>query len=83
MCKFCGYYKSSNGGVSGKRININKCANRTDITDCQIHKGENDDECAIIIFSCGMARGYFNIKYCPICGGDLRSEENERMRTGN
>lgn len=23
------------------------------------------------------------INYCPICGRDLRSEENERIRTGN
>lgn len=77
MCEFCDYYHSSKGGVSGKQIKISKCANQTDLTDCQIHKGENDDEYSIVIFSYGMAKGYFNIKHCPICGIDLSSEENE------
>ena len=78
MCEFCNYYHSSNGGISGKEIKILPCANETDLTDCQIHKGSNDDKYGMVIFSHGMTKGYFNINFCPICGRDLRSEENDK-----
>ena len=78
MCKFCDYYHSSKGGVSGKGIKILKCANETDLTDCQVHKGENDNEFSVVIFSFGITKGYFNINFCPICGRDLRSVKHDK-----
>lgn len=81
MCEFCDYYHSPNGGVSGKPIKINKCANETDLTDCQIMRNTHEKP-SIVIFSVGMAKGYFDIAYCPACGRKLSEvEENEPTAT--
>lgn len=74
MCEFCDYYHSSKGGVSGKEIKIQKCAEETHLTDCQVYKGENDNNYSIIIFSKGKGEGYFDINYCPICGSELKGD---------
>lgn len=75
MCEFCDCYHSSSGGTSGKPIKINKCANKTDLTDCAIMRETNEAPC-VIIYSCGLAKGYFEIAFCPICGRKL-SEVSE------
>ena len=72
MCEFCNNYHSSNGGTSGKDIKIKKCANETDLTDCTIVTPSTDSP-GIIIFSIGIAKGFIDINFCPICGRDLRS----------
>ncbi len=36
MCEFCDYYHSSKGGISGKTIKINKCANKNGLTDYMV-----------------------------------------------
>lgn len=75
MCEFCDYYHSTKGGVSGKSIKISKCANETDLTDCTVVSSENDNPC-MAIFSNGMAKGYFEVAYCPICGEKLSNEKS-------
>ena len=77
MCEYCDYYHSSNGGVSGKLIKIKKCANKTNLTDCQIHKCGTDDNFGIIVFDCGVAKGYFDIDFCPKCGKKLSERKLE------
>ena len=76
MCKFCDKYHSVKGGIAGAEIKIDKCSNETNLTDCQVVISKNDNP-ALIIFSHGIAMGYFDIKFCPMCGRELRSEENE------
>lgn len=70
MCEFCDKYHSVKGGVSGAEIKISKCGNETNLTDCQIMISQNDNP-AMIIYSHGMAMGYFYIEYCPKCGRKL------------
>lgn len=70
MCEFCGYYHSPNGGASGMLIKIVKCANKTDLTDCIIMRSQ-DENPSMVIFSHGIAKGYFDITYCPKCGERL------------
>ena len=70
MCEFCDKYHSVKGGIAGEEIKINKCSNKTNLTDCQVVISKNDNP-ALIIFSYGIAMGYFNIKFCPICGRKL------------
>ena len=70
MCEFCDYYHSTKGNTAGKEIKIHKCANETDLTDCQVICSDNDRP-ALIIFSYGAAKGYINIEFCPLCGRKL------------
>ena len=70
MCEFCEKYHSIKGDVSGAEIKIDKCANETNLTDCKVITSQNDNP-AIIIFSHGIAKGYFYIEYCPKCGRKL------------
>lgn len=76
MCEFCESSRTPKGHVFGKDIKINKCANETDLTDCQVVFGTPDTP-ALIIFAHGEAKGYVDIAYCPICGRKL-SEEAEK-----
>lgn len=73
MCEFCQGYNSLKGSTSGKSIKINKCANSTDLTDCNIVIPLNDTPC-IIIFDHGIAKGYVDAEYCFKCGRKLVEE---------
>ncbi len=80
MCGFCNFSHTTKGGVIGKPIDISKCANETDLTDCQIARLPDDDKYGVIIFSHGAAKGYFEIEFCPKCGKKLNNDlEQERI----
>lgn len=70
-CDFCDYYFSSSGGKSGKDIKIKPCANETELTDCTIAKHNNDKKYGLSIFANGIAKGYIEIDFCPMCGRKL------------
>lgn len=76
MCEYCEGYNSSKGGSHGKAIKITKCANPTELTDCNVIIPSNDKPC-IIIFAHGMAMGYIEADYCIKCGRKL-SEDKEK-----
>ena len=69
MCDFCKDYE--NNRIFGADIPIKKCANETDLTDAQIMKNRVDKVPGIVIYSHGMAKGYFDITFCPMCGRKL------------
>ena len=73
MCDFCKNYSVNR--IFGTDIPIKKCANETDLTDAQIMKNTGDKIPGIVIYSnhC-MAKGYFDIAFCPICGRKLVEE---------
>ena len=75
MCESCNIYHSVKCGIAGEEIKINKCSNETNLTDCQVVISKNDNP-ALIIFSHGIAMGYFDIKFCPMCGRELSHSDN-------
>lgn len=74
MCEYCEKYYSEKGMITGKSIKIKECAMSTDLTDCNVYRSPNENP-AIIIFSMGMAKGYMDINFCPMCGEKLSDEE--------
>lgn len=68
MCDFCNKYHSTKGITIGKSIEINQCATETDLKDCQVYLNKGDKPSIIIFDRFGSARGYFDIKFCPMCG---------------
>ena len=71
MCDFCNKYHSIKGITIGKSIEINQCATETDLKDCQVYLNKGDKPSIIIFDRFGAARGYFDIKFCPMCGRKL------------
>lgn len=71
MCDFCNKYHSIKGITIGKSIEINQCATETDLKDCQVYMNKGDKPSIIIFDRSGAARGYFDIKFCPMCGRNL------------
>ena len=71
MCEFCDKYNSTKGMKTGELMEIKSCATETDLKDCQVYLNNNDNPSIIIFDKYGMARGYFEIKYCPKCGRKL------------
>lgn len=74
VCEFCDKYYSQKGMITGKEIAINKCATDTDLKDCQVYLHGGDNPSIIIWGKNGMARGYFEIAFCPMCGRKLVEE---------
>lgn len=72
MCEFCNYYSSSIG-TAGKNIKINKCANETDLTVCNVMSNYKDVP-LLILYSGVLARGFIYINYCPMCGRKLKGD---------
>lgn len=70
-CDFCDFYSSTSGGKAGKDIKIKPCTNETDLTECTVIKHRDDEKWRMEICSNGMAKGYIEIDFCPICGGKL------------
>ena len=70
MCEFCKNY--DNNRICGANIPIQKCVNETNLTDAQIMMNTGDKLPGIVIYSnhC-VARGYFDISFCPMCGRKL------------
>lgn len=73
MCRFCKEWHDKNA-IFGADIKIHKCANETNLTTAQIMKKTNDSKSGVVIFQGGVAKGYFEIDYCPICGRKLVEE---------
>lgn len=73
MCEFCKDY--DNNRIFGANIPIQKCANETNLTNAQIMMNTGDKVPGIVIYSnyC-MAKGYFDIVFCPMCGRKLVEE---------
>lgn len=73
MCEFCN--SNDKKQIFGSHIAIHKCANETNLTDAQIMMNTGDKVPGIVIYSnyC-MAKGYFDIAFCPICGRKLVEE---------
>ena len=71
MCEFCNGKHSTKGMMIGKELKINQCATDTDLRDCQVYLNNNDKPSIIIFDKYGMARGYFEIEFCPMCGRKL------------
>ncbi len=69
MCDFCKDYE--NNRIFCANIPIKKCANETELTSAHVLKGVGDKVPAIIIYSYGAAKGYFDIAFCPMCGRKL------------
>lgn len=69
MCEFCG------NRLGNKAMIVHRCANKTDITACELAKHKDDEKYGIVIFSFGCAKGYFDINFCPICGRKLSEDE--------
>ena len=74
MCDFCNKYHSIKGITIGKSIEINQCATETDLKDCQVYLNKGDKPSIIIFDRFGAARGYFDIKFCPMCGRKLEQQ---------
>ena len=72
MCDFCKNY--SDNRIFGTDIPIKKCAYETDLTDAQIMMNTGDKVPGIVIYSYCMAKGYFDIVFCPMCGRKLVEE---------
>ncbi len=70
MCDFCKNYEKDK--IFGANIPIRKCANETDLTTAQIIKCSGDEMAGIVFYSYGMAKGYFDIMFCPMCGRKLK-----------
>lgn len=70
MCEFCN--SNDKKQIFGAHIPIHKCANETNLTDAQIMMNTGDKVPGIMIYSnyC-MAKGYFDIAFCPMCGRKL------------
>lgn len=73
MCEFCN--SNDKKQIFGSHIAIHKCANETNLTNAQIMMNTGDKVPGIVIYSnyC-MAKGYFDIAFCPICGRKLVEE---------
>ena len=71
MCEFCDKYHSGKGIITGKEMQIKKCASDTDLKDCQVYLRNGDNPTIIIWGKNGIARGYFEIEFCPKCGRKL------------
>jgi hypothetical protein len=74
MCEFCRKWHDENT-ICGANIKIYKCANETNLTNAQIMMNTGDKVPGIVIYSnhC-MAKGYFDIAFCPMCGRKLVEE---------
>lgn len=73
MCRFCKEWYDKNA-IFGADIKIHKCANETKLTTAQITENANDNKPAVVIFQDCVAKGYFEINYCPMCGRKLVEE---------
>lgn len=74
MCEFCDKYHSQEGMISGKEIAINRCAFYSELKECQVHLRGDDSPSIIIWDKYGIARGYFEVAFCPMCGRKLVGE---------
>lgn len=69
MCQYCDKSQKKN-------IIINKSPNNkeTQPNQAMIIQAQGDTP-GIVLFRYGLAQGYFDINYCPICGRRLSEQE--------
>ena len=71
MCEFCKEWKGKDT-ICGSDIPIYYCGHKdSTLTQAQILKNCADDRPGIVIYSGCKAMGYFDIKFCPMCGRKL------------
>lgn len=71
MCEFCKEWQNKDT-ICGSEMPIYPCGNRNSkLTEAQLLKNTADDDVGIVIYERGVASGYFNIRYCPICSRKL------------
>lgn len=65
MCKYC-------DGTYGKEIKLQKSewGKETQPSEAQVVNFKGDIP-GIVLYRNGLAQGYFDINYCPICGREL------------
>lgn len=73
MCEYCEELCYENT-ILGADIKIHKCANRADLTIAQIMKHASERKPGIVIYQGNLAKGHFEINYCPMCGRKLVEE---------
>lgn len=74
MNKECIYCKEP----YGKNIKVNQsCDNKNCITDTMISHTKDDNKAGFVLFERGMAKGWFDINYCPFCGRKLPENVEE------
>lgn len=71
MCDCCNKFHSTKEITIGKSMEINKCATNTDLKDCQVYLHKDYKPSIIIFDKTGIAKGYFDIEFCPMCGAKL------------
>lgn len=71
MCDYCNKSHSIKGITIGESVKIKQCATETDLKDCQVYLHDGDEPSIIIWDKNGMARGYLEVKFCPMCGRKL------------
>ena len=71
MCEFCEEWKGKDT-ICGSDIPIYYAGHKdSTLTQAQILKNCADDRPGIVIYSGCKAMGYFDIKFCPMCGIEL------------
>ena len=76
MCEFCREWKSKDT-ICGSEIPIYFCGNKdSTLTEAQVLKNCADDRPGIVIYSHGKAMGYFDIRFCPMCGRKLSDKHH-------
>ena len=76
MCDFCKEWKEKDI-IRGSDIPIYCCGHKDyALTQAQILKNCADDRPGIVIYSGCKEMGYFDIKFCPMCGRELSEVNN-------
>lgn len=67
MCKYCGGFYGHVKDIVIEKSPLDKDTqpNKAQIVQCK------DDTPGIILYRYGLAQGYFDINYCPMCGRKL------------
>lgn len=71
MCDYCNKFHSAKGITIGEPIKIKPCVAKTKLKDCNVYLHDGDKPSIIIWDKFGMAMGYFEIEFCPMCGRKL------------
>lgn len=71
MCDYCNKFHNARGITIGEPLKIKPCVAKTKLKDCNVYLHDGDKPSIIIWDKFGMAMGYFEIEFCPMCGRKL------------